>query len=203
MADEVLLPWAIGVHTFKLHLLNHLTLRHGYTYADAIAKYQHALVQYDEEVHKILDTILAEAPPIKAPNQDNSAYSNSTYGIPILFGRNPSLTYGSIYKMRIVGFKTDLNDHTIAFSSLVVGCPNADYDGDEMYGLVLFEGDMARAFNTLHPKEMLMSRNRPTADDRIRITVPALVSLGAFLAEEDDYLEEIEFDYTHIPETKI
>jgi hypothetical protein len=199
MADEIKLPWTIGVHTFKLHVLNHLVNRHKYSYANATLKISQALVKHDKFIHQILDDILREAPTRRWPNEEHSAYMNSDFGAKILFGRNPSLTHGSIFKLRVVGFKEDINDNTIEFSQLIVSPPNADYDGDEMYGILLFENEMATTFNTLHPKEMIMSKNTPTVDTKIKLTVPAMLTVNSWFSEEERKLTQEGFDFSAIP----
>ena len=118
--NYIKLPWVIGVHTFKLHILNHLIYRHGFTLENASIKYNLALVKYDPLIKEVLDAILKEYPHTGGNDQE---------GFATLLGRNPSLVHGSLFKMRIVDVKTDIEDNTINFSPLVAKVPNSDYDG--------------------------------------------------------------------------
>lgn len=77
--DELHLPWRIGVAGLKLEILNLLTNRKGYTMPDAQAKHARAMSNYDPEVDECLKTLIAECPYV---------------GLPVFFGRNPTLRHG-------------------------------------------------------------------------------------------------------------
>lgn len=70
---------------------------------------------------------------------------------------------------------------------------------DELWAALLFENDMVDEFITIHPREMIMSKNIPAVDTRIRLTVPTIISTNSWLTEEQVYLENTNFDYSAVP----
>jgi hypothetical protein len=98
--------------------------------------------------------------------------------------------------MRIIGVKNIVEDETQEFPGLVATPPNLDYDGDETNLVVIWEKAMQKAFLTIHPKEMILSKNKPRVDTEIIISTPALITLNSFIDEEDRYLEDVlKFEY--------
>lgn len=101
--------------------------------------------------------------------------------------------------MRIVGFKTDIHDNTIAFPQICVKPSNLDFDGDEIYVILLFENSMAKTFASIHPKEFIMSKDSLVVSKSIGITIPETISLDAWLTKEEDYLIANGYDFSNIP----
>lgn len=113
--DELHLPWSVAVNLFRVHILNFLINRYGYSGADAVEMQHAALVKYNPIIHEILNWFIANA--AMGP------------GVRTLFNRNPSLKRGSVQMLRITKIKTDPDDDTIAMSTLVTSDANADFDG--------------------------------------------------------------------------
>ena len=114
MGDELHLPWGIGIQLLQFEILGAL-LRKGYTLTDAYKKYRIAEVTYDEEIDRIMQQLI-----------DECLFS----GLPVLFGRNPSIRHGAEMLLFVTRIKNDLYDSTINLSPMIVGPYNADFDGD-------------------------------------------------------------------------
>lgn len=76
MADEIYIPWKVGVKTLKLELLNIMVNQYGIDPEIAIRRHDRALSTYDELVDKIMRGLIA---------------SNPFGGLSILLGRNPNM----------------------------------------------------------------------------------------------------------------
>jgi len=109
--DTIIVPFVVGVSTFRPHLLNKL-LRMGWTLKKASAKLYEACYVYSELIDSLLKELIAEAPG---------------KGISVMLNRNPSLSQSSIQLLSIVEFKFGSN--TMAISKLIAKGFNADYDG--------------------------------------------------------------------------
>jgi hypothetical protein len=120
-ADEIHIPWKIGVNTYKLMIMNILINRHGYEVIDALAKVTKALVVYDPDIDKIFKTLIEEAAYV-----DENGQQVDLLGLPVLLQRNPSLVHQSIQLVFVTKVKRDITDTTIAISSAIVKGPNAD-----------------------------------------------------------------------------
>ena len=113
-ADELEMPWRVGVIGNKLEIINFLTKRNNKSLVQALGIWHRALAEFDQEVYDILLALIDECP-----------YK----GLPVTFGRNPTMNHGSIQLLFVTRIKKDLDDNTIGFSPLILASPNADYDG--------------------------------------------------------------------------
>ena len=84
--DEIHLPWKIVLGGKKNEILNVLMNRKGLTFNEALAKYMKALVIYDDDIYKILMSLMKECP-----------YKS----FPVLCGRNPK-NLGKVLGTRLV-----------------------------------------------------------------------------------------------------
>ena len=75
LADEIFIPWRVGVTALSLELINVLMNRYGLSMPMAKIKVDKALYTYDKEIDDIFKVLIAEC-----------RYK----GLPVLMGRNPS-----------------------------------------------------------------------------------------------------------------
>ena len=111
--DELHIGWGHGVTMLKVHLTNKL-LKRGYTPNQCTSLLQEYTVKY----HPLLDILFNELID-ESPEK----------GLVCTWNRNPSLSRGSVQRMRITKVKTDPNDPTITMSILSVRGFNAKHIG--------------------------------------------------------------------------
>jgi len=184
--DELHIPWKIGINCLKYHIMNILINRRGYSMKDAYAKIIKAFNKYDFEIDQIIQLLIKECP-----------YK----GFPVAFNRNPSLNISAIQLLFITKVKPRLSekqyqeatleelnayihDEAIGFSTMIVKGPNADYDGDEMNGSLIFEMDEVPKYISLHPMSKMISPITMCMDDEITLTNQLFVSLNGWLNDE-------------------
>lgn len=163
--DELHLPWPIAVNLLRVHIWSRL-VRQGYSSGEAMAIQQSAIQCYDERIAKMMDEFIDECP---------------FKGLPVWFDRNPSIQPGSIQLMFVTKIKKDPYDKSIGFSAMACPLPNADYDGDEMNGLLIIEMDAVKDFMAMHPANLYLSPNAPEVTSMIKIPVNMLISANHFL----------------------
>ena len=73
-ADEIYIPWIMGVQELELEIINVLMHRKGLSLPEAVARHRKAVAGFDQEIYDIMNTLIAECP-----------YK----GLPTLTGRNP------------------------------------------------------------------------------------------------------------------
>jgi hypothetical protein len=61
-----------------------------------------------------------------------------------------------------------------------------DFDGDECYGLFIFEDNLANALSAIHPSQLLFSVSDPGLSSRIRLIDEIWVMLENYLTEDPD-----------------
>lgn len=167
--DELHVPWAIGVTTFRLHIINRLE-KMGMSTVDAFNKHSLATVMYDPDIDKIMQKLLNDY-----PNPDG------VKGFPVLFDRPPTLKRGSIQYLYVTKVKTDIHDSSTGISTIPFKAANADFDGDEMAGVFIIESESATRFSLLHPSERLMDENMPRVYEEICLPKQCLITLNNFL----------------------
>jgi hypothetical protein len=107
--DELHVPWAAALSTFKLHLTNKLFKR-GYSQNEALGKLLTASYKYDKELDDLFKELIQEFGG----------------GIPAYYNRNPSLKRGSYEQFRITRVKIDVTDFTISSPILATAGFNND-----------------------------------------------------------------------------
>ena len=96
-ADELHLPYLIGVVCWKLELINLMTKRMGLTIPQAVAKHNAALAKFDEDIYNLLHVLIEEC------KEECRKYGmDYVRGLACLFGRNPSSgeSLGPVYRKR-------------------------------------------------------------------------------------------------------
>ena len=99
----------------------------------------------------------------------------------------------------ISGIKGDIEDNTISFPLLACAPLNLDFDGDEGNILLLIEQALVKHFNTIHAKEIILSKHKLEVSTMIKMSTPINVCLNSWLLEEQKHLDSIGYDYNKIP----
>jgi DNA-directed RNA polymerase beta' subunit len=131
--DEVWMPYTAGVELLKLQVVNWLVHEQGMKPVEALHHATQAAINFDPDVYDFICRLVG----------DN--------GLPILLNRNPTISIGSILKMRLTKVKDDVDDQTMGIRNNVLPFLAADYDGDVLNVFMLFEDSVAQAFNKLTP----------------------------------------------------
>lgn len=152
--DELYLPYGVAIATFRPYIMNKL-LRRNYTVNDAERFIINAITakgdQADSPMMAILNELIDECPH---------------KGLPVLFGRQPTLNLRSIQLLYVTTVKSDPADNTISFSVLALKAPNADFDGDQMQSMpILSHVDWERA-KMLAPHSGVNSLDAPRSLNR-------------------------------------
>jgi hypothetical protein len=151
--DELHLPWAPSVQTFRLHITNKLLRRRNHPeFGNWTPKNINKFIDaYTNRYHPLLDEIF----------QELIAESKNGKGIKVLFNRPPSLEKGSVQCCRVTKIKTDAVIKTISMSTNITQAPNADFDGDQMAIYVLLDNKLIGIFEPLVPSRNVPSTNAP------------------------------------------
>lgn len=142
--DDLHLPWSLSCTLFREHILKGLSKR-GYNYKHAVDFYMFHNRTYSPVIHEIFNEILEAAGG----------------AIEVLMIRNPSLHRGSVQVLRVVRFKTDVEDNTISLSFGVVRSYGADFDGDEMNLQMVLTKKARDQLNNLEPHHSVLSLRGP------------------------------------------
>lgn len=169
--DELHVPWGVAVGALKLHIFNKL-IKRGNTPNEMLGKVSKYAVTYNREIDDILNELIEESP-----------YD----GIPVTFGRNPSLVRASIQLMNITKVKKDTSDTTISMSILSVKGPNADFDGDEMGAMLALDNKTADMVYELAPHKSVGSLTEPYGISKnLSLPKPALSVMASWMEDRDD-----------------
>lgn len=152
--DELYLPYGLAIATFKPLIMKKLQDQ-GYTVNEAekfvISSITAKGDQSDSKMMGILEELIEECPH---------------KGLPVLFGRQPTLNLRSIQLLYVTKVKSDPTDNTISLSILAIRSYNADFDGDAMTGmLILSMVDWIKA-KKFSPHSGINELNKPRAINR-------------------------------------
>ena len=93
------------------------------------------------------------------------------------------LNHGSIQLVFTTKFKTNVYDETINVHPLIRKCPNFDYDGDQLFALIIKEVDQVKNLYIVHPRETIFNQNHPSVGDNVSLTSQAITLLNSWLED--------------------
>jgi len=135
--DEIRLPYTGAMVLFKPMLTGYLFDK-GLSLTAVKDRYLHALSNYDEELHTYLTSLIEDS---------------EIGGLGMLVSRNPGLHRGSIVRVRCVEVDKDPLKSSMNYPLLITKLPNADFDGDRIWAVTLFDKkmwDLAEPFDPIH-----------------------------------------------------
>lgn len=168
--DAIEMPWSASTLLFKVHLQNKL-LKQDYIPNEMQALIYENTLRYHPELDRLFKELLAESP-------------NGT--IPTIFGRNPTLTRGSVGFNQIDNIKTDPTDNTVSMSPLNLIDKNADFDGDALWGELPLDNKNAKVMGRLDPVTGVMDLNKPfTVSRNTTLVAPLIATMTNWIIEGD------------------
>lgn len=97
-----------------------------------------------------------------------------------------TLNYGSIMQLYVKRYKTDPHDETIAINARIVKPSNTDFDGDELYGMWIFEDKLAQYLSAAHPSQFILSTQNVGLSDAVGQLDQNWVTLENYLYSDPD-----------------
>lgn len=165
--DELHLPWSLAVTTFHIHLVGKLMREHGYGYNEAAA-----FLNYHTYIHHPLIKQMFEEMIEQTPYK----------GVPCILGRNPSMYRTSIQRFFITKIKDDPRVMSISYPITVVSGPNADFDGDQMFGILALDAWTADELRYLAPHFGGWSLTKPrTVNENMAMPKPVVASAVSWI----------------------
>lgn len=162
--DQVRLPYHALVELLQQTIINLLQKTYGYSYSEAYKTWYKAQIKQDPKVKNIIELLIKDTPN----------------GIPVLINRNPSINYGSIMQMYVVG----INDNfTMSVPLQILKPLGADFDGDTLNILYLINKAFAeRAERIFNPRNaMYISRNDGRFNNDINFARDAIINANAMI----------------------
>lgn len=139
--DEIKLPFAALCELMQQIIINILVKTYNFSYSTAQKKWYKAQIKgYDKIIYDIIE-----------------GYINYNDGLPCIINRNPTIQYGSVLFARCIGINMD---YTMSISLLVLKPLAADFDGDTLNIMYLYNQDFIRlAERILSAKYMFISKD--------------------------------------------
>ena len=140
-ADQVKLPFIGLCELLQQIIINILVKSYNCSYSDARKKwYKCKISNNDKEIYDIIMGLI-----------------NVKGGLPVLINRNPTINRGGILSCKVVGIN---NDYTMSISLLVLKLLAADFDGDTLNIMYLYNDDFIKAADeVMSPRQMFISNN--------------------------------------------
>lgn len=163
--DQIIIPYQALIELEKQRILNVLEKVHG-SAAVASRIYGDAVRQKSPEVVSIIKQLI----------QDDV----TGQGIPCLLNRNPTINYGSIQQIFVVGM---CDNYTLEMSLQALQLLGADFDGDVLNILrILSRGFYEEAYKVFNPRNaMYISRNNGYMSEALLPYKDVLINANAML----------------------
>jgi hypothetical protein len=163
---ELHVPWQMAVNTLRVHISGVLFREYNLTIEQVVSKVRKALQVIDPDIKQIMDKMIEDSP---------------FPGLPCVWDRPPSIRDGSVMLKYWTKIKTDLEDACVGITPTDVALPNADFDGDNLAGVLIMETDMVKAMRHLSPSALIYNRNTGEVSSEIGISKTLAVTWNSFL----------------------
>ena len=163
--NEIIIGYTTFLELYKLEIISILVEMYDISHPDAWAKWEYAMVTFDDQIYKIMQ------------------YMVTNRNIIVEINRNPTINYGSQLCMKIVEVTPDITDHTMSLPELVLKLFNADFDGDVMNIIAMKITSIAdEYYKKLNPlTNIFISRNDGKYNADASIFKDQAICLHAFL----------------------
>lgn len=141
--DHVAIPYKTYLELYKKQIINIIVKVKGVSYLKASEIWRKATTKFDEEVYNYMLEL----------------NKKSKYGQYILLNRNPSISVGSVLRLKITIIKKDYDDMTLEISNNLLPSLSGDYDGDVLNIVPLFNKNLIEAFKCFSPAKLLIHPN--------------------------------------------
>jgi DNA-directed RNA polymerase beta' subunit len=138
--NEMWLPYLAFMEMWQGTIIYKLTQLHQIDYREALKRWYYGKVRASTDLFTIIDSIVND-------------------GCYALLNRNPTINVGSILRMKITRVKRDIGDLSTSIPNNILSMMGADYDGDTLNIMPLFEPWLIEKTRPLDPRNLTMSRN--------------------------------------------
>ena len=161
------------------------------SYDQAYKQWYQASISKKQRVWEIIENIIKNGTIV--PNIDGEPENsvNRRKGFPILLNRNPTISYGSIQQMFVVGI-TDT--YTLGISLQVIPAFVADFDGDVLNILYIINREFFNeCYLIYNPRNaMFISRNDGLFNNDFNHSRDTIVNINSFIyMTRDKYSQEM------------
>lgn len=162
--DQIKLPYVELVKCLQQQIINILVRNYNITPSEAYDKWYRAIANKDERIAEIIDNLIHSSPE----------------GLPVLINRNPTINYGSILQMFVVGYSDTL---TMSVPLECIKSMGADFDGDVLNILhIINQAFFERCNAIFNPRNaMYISRIDGRLNTDLLVQRDTLINTNTFL----------------------
>lgn len=143
LLEDVAMPYKTYLELYKKQLINLLVKSKHINYVQANYIWFKATLKFDSEMYKYMTEL----------------NTKSKYGQYILLNRNPTINIGSILRLKVKIIKKDYDDNILQISNNILTSCNADFDGDVLNIIPLFNKHLIDAFECFAPHRLIINAN--------------------------------------------
>lgn len=141
--EDIAVPYKTYLELYKKQLINLLVKTKGINYVKANYIWVKSTLSFNPEMYKYMLEL----------------NKKSKYGQYILINRNPTINIGSILRLKIKIIKDDYDDNTLQISNNILSSCNADFDGDVLNMIPLFNKHLIEVFECFAPYKLMINSN--------------------------------------------
>lgn len=164
--NEIKLPYKGFLELYKPQIINLLQKIDGLSIEKANERWSKARIKFNRKIYEVMNYLI----------------ENTKGGLHVLINRNPSIQYGSVMCMKIIGVKDDIDDYTMSIPINSLQTMAADFDGDVLNIVVLEDQalveDKDRLFNPR--KNMVVSRDDGLFNNDFNLVKDQMIGLYQF-----------------------
>jgi len=163
--NEIVLPYLAFTELYMYHIIAILSQLKNISLLEAQRILVNAQAKFDEEVYQIGKDIIRK----------------TVGGCKLLINRNPTISYGSIYCLNLTDIKHDYNDFTMSLHNCILAPLNADYDGDVLNIVPLFDAKLKEEYEIIFsPLNMFISNDNGKFNSDLSLDKDQILGINVF-----------------------
>lgn len=141
--NDIIMPYKTYLELYKKQIINLLVKSKGINYIKANYLWWKATLKFDPTIYKYMVEL-------------NKKTEGGQW---ILLNRNPTINIGSILLLRVYAINPNYEDEIFQLSNNILTSLNADFDGDVLNIIPLFNKHLVRAFQCFSPARLIINSN--------------------------------------------
>lgn len=164
--NEIKLPYKAFLELYKPQIINLLQKIDGLSIEKANERWSKARIKFNKKIYELMNYLI----------------ENTKGGLHVLINRNPTINYGSILCMKVIGVKPDINDYTLSVPINILATMGGDFDGDVLNIIVLEDQRLVEDKNELfNPRSnMIISRDDGLFNNEFNLVKDQMIGLYKF-----------------------
>lgn len=177
--DSITIPYLTFVEFYKFHIMNIYKRIYNVTINELNDRWYTLVQTQDPSIMNIIKILIEK----------------TDGGLQMYTNRNPTLRLGSTMALTVTDINEDIDDLTMSITLNILPLANADFDGDTLNNVPIFEKEFADKFKKyFSPRRMIISPSTGKFERSMNLIKDQSVGVFSFCNDDFDVDDEVDPD---------